>query len=231
MKSKWKLYLQIELKSQIIANRNFISFKTLNYLKIQEISADRRVVYRSENHLRIVQSAVGIIIYKSNHFLLIKQPFDQQIKKQSADETIIRCTDNSLIWLRWFRSSRPEVLCKKGVLRNFTKFTGKHLCQSLFLNKVAGLRPATLLKKRLWHRCFSVNFVRFLRTPFSIEYLWWLLLMIVQLTDPQIILPPTDRALIYLCNYFKKKKINVSIYLNWSNIIYFLDSTKNVGVS
>ena len=38
------------------------------------------------------------------------------------------------------KSSRPEVFCKKGVLRNFAKFTGKHLCQNLFLNKVAGLR-------------------------------------------------------------------------------------------
>ena len=37
------------------------------------------------------------------------------------------------------KSSRPEVFCKKGVLRNFTKFTGKHLRQSLFFNKVAGL--------------------------------------------------------------------------------------------
>ena len=35
------------------------------------------------------------------------------------------------------RSSRPEVFCKQGVLRNFAKFTGKHLCQSLFFNKVA----------------------------------------------------------------------------------------------
>ena len=43
----------------------------------------------------------------------------------------------------------PEVFYKKGVFRNFTKFTGKHLCQSLFFNKVAGLRAATLLKKRL----------------------------------------------------------------------------------
>ena len=34
----------------------------------------------------------------------------------------------------------PEVFCKKVVLRNFEKFTGKHLCQSLFFNKVAGLR-------------------------------------------------------------------------------------------
>ena len=31
------------------------------------------------------------------------------------------------------------MFCRKGVLRNFAKFTGKHLCQSLFLNKVSGL--------------------------------------------------------------------------------------------
>ena len=35
----------------------------------------------------------------------------------------------------------PEVFYKKVVLRNFAKFTGKHLFQRLFLNKVAGLRP------------------------------------------------------------------------------------------
>ena len=52
------------------------------------------------------------------------------------------------------RSSRPEVFCKKGVLKNVAKFTGKHLCQSLLFNKVAVLMPTTLLKKRLWHRCF-----------------------------------------------------------------------------
>ena len=40
------------------------------------------------------------------------------------------------------------------------------------------LRPATLLKKRLWHRCFPVNFVKFLRTPFFIEHLCWLLLQL-----------------------------------------------------
>ena len=35
------------------------------------------------------------------------------------------------------RSNRPEVFCKKGVLRNFPKFTGKHLYQRLFFNKGA----------------------------------------------------------------------------------------------
>ena len=38
-----------------------------------------------------------------------------------------------------FRCSRPEVFYKIGVLRNFAKFIGKHLRQSLFFNKVAGL--------------------------------------------------------------------------------------------
>ena len=35
--------------------------------------------------------------------------------------------------------SEAVVFCKKDVLENFTKFTGKDLCQSLFCNKVAGL--------------------------------------------------------------------------------------------
>ena len=38
----------------------------------------------------------------------------------------------------FFQKQPPEVFYKKGVLKNFTKFTGKHLCQSLFFNKVAG---------------------------------------------------------------------------------------------
>ena len=55
---------------------------------------------------------------------------------------------------------------EKGALRNFTKFTEKHQCLSLFFSNVAGLRPATLLKKKPWHRCFAVNSVKFLRAPF-----------------------------------------------------------------
>ena len=47
------------------------------------------------------------------------------------------------------RSSPPEVFCKKDVLRNFAKFTGKHPCQSLFLNKVADPRSASLSKESL----------------------------------------------------------------------------------
>ena len=42
------------------------------------------------------------------------------------------------------RSSRMEVFCRKGVLRSSLNFTGKHLCQRLFFNKVADLRAAIL---------------------------------------------------------------------------------------
>ena len=63
------------------------------------------------------------------------------------------------------RSSRPEMFCKKEVLRNFPKFTRKHLRQSLFFNRVAGFAKRD-----------SCEFCKFLRTPFLTENLRWLLL-------------------------------------------------------
>ena len=69
----------------------------------------------------------------------------------------------------WFtpRNSGPEAFCKKSVLQIFPKVTGKHLCKSSFLK--------TLLKKRLWYRCFPMNFAKFRRTPLFTENLRWLL--------------------------------------------------------
>ena len=52
------------------------------------------------------------------------------------------------------KSSHRRWSVKKSVLKNFAEFTGKHLSQSL--------RPATLLKKRLWQRCFPLNFAKLL---------------------------------------------------------------------
>ena len=71
-----------------------------------------------------------------------------------------------------FRSSHQRCSRKKGVLRNFAKFTGKHLCQSLFFNKAADLSPATISKKRLWHRCFPVNFTRIFKNAFFTKHSW-----------------------------------------------------------
>ena len=76
-----------------------------------------------------------------------------------------------ILWLEIFTKKKqpPEVFCRKGVLRNVTKSTGKHLCQNL--------KPATLLKERLWHKCLPVYFAKFLRTSFFTENVWWLLLL------------------------------------------------------
>ena len=68
---------------------------------------------------------------------------------------------------------------KLTVLKNIAKFSEKHLCWSLLLNEVAGLRPVTLLKKDFHTVIFFVSFVKFLRIPFSMEHLRWLLLVIV----------------------------------------------------
>ena len=54
--------------------------------------------------------------------------------------------------------------------------------------RVSFLMPATLIKKRLWHRCFPVNFEKFLRTPFLIEHLWWLLLNAMWVSIPTCII-------------------------------------------
>ena len=41
--------------------------------------------------------------------------------------------------------SHPDAFFKKGAFKNFAKFLGKHLCKSLFFNKVAGLMPIILM--------------------------------------------------------------------------------------
>ena len=62
------------------------------------------------------------------------------------------------------KGSHPRYSIKKGVLKNFEKFTGENLCGSLFFNKVAGLRLRP-------EKDFSCNYAKFFQTPFSIEHL------------------------------------------------------------
>ena len=59
----------------------------------------------------------------------------------------------------------------KEVLKNLAKFTGKHLCRSLFLNKVAGLRSVTLLKKETPIQVFSYEFFEIFKNTCFIEHL------------------------------------------------------------
>ena len=63
------------------------------------------------------------------------------------------------------RSSRPDVFCKKGVLKNFAKFTGKHLCQSLFFNRVAG-GACNFIKKESLAQVLSCEFCEISKSTF-----------------------------------------------------------------
>ena len=64
------------------------------------------------------------------------------------------------------RSTRPEVFCKKSILGNFAKFTGKQLCQSLFFNKVAG-QACNFIKKETLAQAFSFEFCEISKNTFS----------------------------------------------------------------
>ena len=64
------------------------------------------------------------------------------------------------------RSSRPEVFCTKRVL--------KHL-------------PKNFIKRKFWHRCFRVDFAKFLKTTFSTEHLQRLLLKFISQHTKEIL--------------------------------------------
>ena len=109
------------------------------------------------------------LLCKKAYFFLLRSIFNKinlLLMKQKHKNCIImrRCT---------YRSSRPEVFCKKGVLKNSQNSQKNTFARASLLIKFQAA-PATLLKKRPWHRCFPKNFAKFLRTHFFIEHLCWL---------------------------------------------------------
>ena len=121
-------------------------------------------------------------LYSSFLFCLQKKPETLRILYSSNDLTLeVKCIKCFLI----YRSSRLDVFCKKGVLRNSIKFIGKPLRRSLYFNKAA--KP-TLLKQRLLHRYLPVTFAQFLRKPFLTGHLRWLILCMIVLVTSLLIL-------------------------------------------
>ena len=71
---------------------------------------------------------------------------------------------------------RPPFLqnSRKGVLKHFAKFTGKHQCRSFLFNKVAG-QTSIFIKKETLVQVFSCEFSEIFKNLFLIEHFWWLL--------------------------------------------------------
>ena len=94
----------------------------------------------------------------------------------------------------YFRSSHQRCSVRKGVLTNFTKKR----------------------KKRLWHRCFPVNFVKFLRIPFSHNTDWRLFLLF-------------QNWKISRYHISKKKYFHQSINISDGCYTFFQSLTKPIG--
>ena len=62
----------------------------------------------------------------------------------------------------WTKHTNKNVqsFYKIVILKNFAKFTRKHLSWRLFLSKFTVLQPATLFNRRFQHRCFPLNFAK-----------------------------------------------------------------------
>ena len=110
---------------------------------------------------------------------------------------VCSCTSESF-YLILKENSQIQKLCSyenKRCSQKFCKIHRKTRVRESHFNKVAGLRRATLLKKRLWYRCLPVSFTKFLRTPFFIDHLWWLLLWMIYELSRIFEIIPTGRLL------------------------------------
>ena len=100
--------------------------------------------------------------------------------------------------LQLFNNNRETMLHAEAVVQScsvkkvfleISQNSQENACSRVsFLIKLqaSGLSPTTLLKKRLWHSCFPVNFLKFLRTPFFMDRLWWLLLYMIKPFRPSL---------------------------------------------
>ena len=114
-------------------------------VKLVSIAAKKQKLKQKNNKMNEVNLFTSVLIA----IRFIYQSLKLEAYFGSYD-TASNIYDKDLLqkWL-FFRSSHRRCSVRKGVLRNFAKFTWKHLCQSLFLNKVTGWGQKTLRAKKL----------------------------------------------------------------------------------
>ena len=86
---------------------------------------------------------VNFTVYHNIKFQLscfFKLPWDISVRENFTFQKL------KISWKK--RSSRLQMFFKIGVLKNFANFTESHLCRSLFLNKVAGLKACNFVNER-----------------------------------------------------------------------------------
>ena len=114
-------------------------FSRLVFLKISQYSQENTEAFEA----LLLQNTCGDcfwIFATANTFFQLNLVFIADIRTSLCSE---------LLWKQELklRSSHWNSYVKKGFLRNFANFIGKHLCRSLFLIGLQAFRPAALLKR------------------------------------------------------------------------------------
>ena len=96
------------------------------------------------------------VLSKRLSYILFVFPYHYSCDSRSSDQ---RCSLKKVFW-------------------KISQNSQKNTCAGVSLIKLQAFRPATLLKERLWHMCFPVNFAKFWRKSFlqntSGQLLLWL---------------------------------------------------------
>ena len=106
-----------------------------------------------------------------------------ECKKMQSSKKVKHITSDS----KTHKKKSREVKFRKANMN--AKFCTTFFERNIFFSRkqeracAQSLRTATLLNRRLCHRCFPVNFAEFPRALFLTEHLWWLLLSLTQDCD------------------------------------------------
>ena len=101
---------------------------------------------------KVIYSILKTLIWGKRNLSVKKANIDEGLKKECIFANM--------------QKQPAGVFCEKGILRNFAKNMKTPVFRDSFLIKLQSL-PATSLKRSFWHRCFPVNFAKFLRTAYS----------------------------------------------------------------
>ena len=132
------------------------------------INSYKPIIFTKNHHQRFCWLTLLGNIQKWNSRFAAMQP--AILRKKCPFQVAFFLEVEGMNQWKVIRSSCPEVFCKEGALRNFAKFTGKHLCQSLFFNTVAGLSLYFL--QNTSGGCFRVFSWRITSCGCLFQYLW-----------------------------------------------------------
>ena len=137
--------VQIGSRSTVLTSYHFIT--TLQSQK--NCHADLRlaklqICYHRTDYFRTSYKQFALIT--ALKLVKSKRTFPKSVHMVGIGVWIFLDSKNSCKFL--LQRNPSEVLNKKRFLEKFAKITANHLCGSVFFNKVAGLRRATLLKRR-----------------------------------------------------------------------------------